>query len=169
MRYSQGWLVGQNGTDGYMVPFEICLRRGGNYNTTSTGPLNDDLLKSFVLCSFVVQHVLHDMDIHLEPYDCHLNFPLHGINGSGFSCRLSFTYTLLEALGIKLPFPASSIALTGDLNLNGDVLPVKGISQKIKAVREAGFNKIIVADKQPEECSLMIRINHLNDLIRRQT
>ncbi|NIE94707.1 hypothetical protein F3J09_29155 [Bacillus sp. Ab-1751] len=169
MKYSQGWLVGQDGSKGYMVPFEICLRHGGTYKVTATGPVDQELLRNFVLCSSAVQLVLHDNNIPFDPFDCHLNFPLHHINGSGVSCRLPFTYALLEALEVKLPFPASSTALTGDLNLYGDVLPVEGIKQKIKAVSEAGFAHFIVAGKQPEECSFIIRIHHLKDLIRRQT
>ncbi|KAE8558255.1 hypothetical protein BJH92_20995 [Paenibacillus polymyxa] len=165
MRYSQGWLVGQDGSEGYMVPFEICIRRGGTYQVTTSGPLNEDLLQSFVLCSFAVQRVLHDLNITFEPFDCHLHFPLHRINGSGISCRLSFTYALLEVLGVNLRFSASAIVLTGDINLNGDVLPVGGIAQKIKTVRAAGFKYFIVADRQPEECNFMIRVHHLKDLI----
>ncbi|MGH1143106.1 S16 family serine protease [Bacillus pseudomycoides] len=168
MRYSQGWLVGQDGSRGYLVPFELCVRNGGTYRVTGSGPVNDCILQSFNLCSWAIQRFLHDIDITLNPFDCHLNFPLHHMSGSGVSCRLSFAYALLDALGFKLMFPASGIALTGDLNLNGDVLPVEGIPQKINVVRDAGFQHLIVADRQPEPSSFLIKVRHLKDLLRRE-
>jgi len=167
MKYSQGWLVGQDGTFGHLVPFEICVRYGGSFRITWSGPVGQDLQQSYTLCSWAVQQLLHDIGITFKPFDYHINFPLHRINGSGVSCRLSLAYSLLDALGVKLPFPPSKIVLTGDLNLNGDVLPVDGGLQKINAVRAAGFQHFIVADQQPEVSSFLIRIHHLKELIGR--
>lgn len=169
MKYSQGWLVGQDGSRGYLVPFELCVRNGGTYRLTGSGPVNHNILQSFNLCSWAIQRFLHDVGITLDPFDYHLHFPLHHTNGSGVSCRLSFAYSLLEALGFELIFPASETALTGDLNLNGDVLPVEGIPPKISVVRDSGFQHLIVADKQPEVSSFLIRVHHLKDLLGRET
>ncbi|MGY1460362.1 S16 family serine protease [Bacillus toyonensis] len=168
MKYSQGWLVGQDELKGYLVPFELCVRNHGTYRLTGSGPVNQNIIQSFSLCLWAVQRFLHDIGIILVPFDCHLHFPLHHMNGSGVSCRLSFAYSLLEALGVKLMLPASGTALTGDLNLNGDVLPVEGIPQKISVVREAGFQYLIVADKQPESSNFLTRVHHLKDLIGRE-
>ncbi|MBA4535531.1 hypothetical protein [Brevibacillus halotolerans] len=135
---------------------------------TGSGPVNDCILQSFNLCSWAIQRFLQDSNITLEPFDCHLNFPLHYMIGSGVSCRLSFANSLLEALGFKLMYPASETVLTGDLNLNGDIFPVEGISQKINGVRDAGFPHLIVGDKQPEASSFLIRVLHIKDLLRRE-
>ncbi|WP_019422187.1 S16 family serine protease [Paenibacillus sp. OSY-SE] len=167
MKYSQGWLVGQDGINGYMIPFEICMRQGGTYKVTATGPWDQELLQSFMLCLSAVQLVLHSLEFPFKPFDCHLHFPLHRINGSGISCRLALAYSLLEVLGVELPFPASATALTGNINLNGDVFPVDGTAPKIKAAHAAGFKHMIVSSMQPEYDSSMLRINHLTDLMRR--
>ncbi|MDZ5608641.1 S16 family serine protease [Bacillus pseudomycoides] len=142
------------------------MRPSGSYKITTTGPLDQDLQRSFILCSWAVQRVLHENKFPFEPFDCHLHFPLDRIQGSGVSCRLSFAYALMEVLGVKLPFPASATVMTGDLNLQGDVLPVGGIAHKIEAARIAGFENFIVAKQQPEASSFMIQIHHLKDLIR---
>lgn len=167
MKYSQGWLVGQDGIEGYLIPFEICIRQDGSYKVTATGPMDQELLQSFMLCSSAVQLVLHRIEFPLKPFDCHLHFPLHRINGSGISCRLAFAYALLEVLGAELPYPASATVLTGNINLNGDVFPVGGTDAKIKAAIAAGFKHMIVSNLQPEHHNSMLRINHLNDLMRR--
>ncbi|MGR5997808.1 S16 family serine protease [Bacillus cereus] len=169
MNYSQGWLIGQDESKGYVVPFELCVRNGGTYRLTGSGPVNHGILQSFNLSSWAIQRFLHDIGINLDPFDCHLHFPLHLMNGSGVSCRLAFAYSLLEALGFKMMFPASEIAMTGDLNLNGDVLPVGEVSKKISVVGEVGFQHLIVAHSQPESANFLIKVQHLKDLLGRET
>ncbi|MFJ7941553.1 S16 family serine protease [Peribacillus sp. NPDC096622] len=168
MNYSQGWLVGQDGTQGYLVPFEVCVRLNGTYQITWSGPVSQDMIQSFSLCSWAVQLLLEKKGKIFKSFDCHFHFPLHRINGSGVSCRLAIAYSLLEAFGNKLLLPATEVALTGDLNLYGEILPVEGVSQKINVVQEAGFKHLFVSNLQPETSNLLFKIHHIEELIGRE-
>ncbi len=167
MNYSQGWLIGQDGNEGYLVPFEICIRSSGTNQITWSGPVNQDMIHSFSLCIWAVQFLLQKRGIDFKSFDCHLNLPLQYIRGSGLSCRLPLVYSLFEALGIKLLLPATEVALTGNLNLYGDVLPVGGISKKLNIVQEAGLKHFFISNHQPEKSSLFIKIDHIEELIGR--
>lgn len=141
--YAQGWLVGiaDDDTAG-LVPFEVAASPGSGRRTWS-GPRDDEVRDSFDLAVWAVELALLRWGATSRQVDLHLNLPLHGVTGSGPSCRLSFANGLLQARWSARGLPASSTVLIGDLTLSGDVLPVGHLAAKVQAARTAGIACVV--------------------------
>ena len=140
--YVQGWLVGLSGDDAAgLVPFEVAAVPGNGRRTWS-GPVGDDLRASFELAAWAVE--LTGLSKAFPMLDVHVNLPLHHVTGSGPSCRLSFANALLQAQCPRRGLPAPTTALIGDLTLGGDVLPVGGLAEKVRAAQASGLGCVVV-------------------------
>ncbi len=73
--------------------------------------------------------------------DFHLSFP-GGIPVDGPSAGITMATALYSAVEEKLP--DNHIAMTGELSLCGDVLPVGGVTEKIEAAVRAGAQKVLI-------------------------
>jgi ATP-dependent Lon protease len=100
----------------------------------------------------------------LPAVDVHLNLPLHDVSGSGPSNRLSFANALLQARGSGRGLPTSSTVLLGDLTLNGDVLPVGCVAEKVRAARAAGITCVVAPSGSAEPD--VREVGTLDDLVR---
>lgn len=76
-----------------------------------------------------------------EEYAVHLNFP-GGIPVDGPSAGAAMFLAVYSAF-TKTPVP-NEIALTGEVNLHGQVLPVGGVEEKLEAAREAGAKRVFI-------------------------
>jgi len=74
-------------------------------------------------------------------YDLHLHAPAGGIPKDGPSAGI----TLLSSIfSVYTGRPISSdFAMTGELNLQGNVLPIGGVKEKLLAAKQHGFSKVI--------------------------
>ena len=79
---------------------------------------------------------------HITNYDVHIQFigTYEGVEGD--SASISVATAVLSALE-KIPVD-QSVAMTGSLSIRGHVLPVGGITAKVEAAIEAGFEKVII-------------------------
>ncbi len=80
--------------------------------------------------------------------DCHLSFP-GGIPIDGPSAGITMATALYSAVEGKLP--DSDVAMTGELSLGGDVLPVGGVTEKIEAAVRAGAKRVIIPQENWQE------------------
>lgn len=77
----------------------------------------------------------------IKDYDIYLNFP-GGIPVDGPSAGISiFTAIYSSIKGKKI---TSKLAMTGEINLKGEVLPVGGVAYKIEAAIEAGIETVLI-------------------------
>ncbi len=79
---------------------------------------------------------------HITNYDVHIQFigTYEGVEGD--SASISVATAVLSALE-KIPVK-QSVAMTGSLSIRGHVLPVGGVTAKVEAAIEAGFEKVII-------------------------
>ncbi len=79
---------------------------------------------------------------HITNYDVHIQFigTYEGVEGD--SASISVATAVLSALE-KIPVK-QSVAMTGSLSIRGHVLPVGGITAKVEAAIDAGFEKVII-------------------------
>ena len=78
----------------------------------------------------------------ISNYDVHVQFvgAYEGVEGD--SASISVATTVISAME-NIPVN-QEIAMTGSLNVRGDVLPVGGVTSKIEAAAESGLKKIII-------------------------
>lgn len=76
-----------------------------------------------------------------EEYSVHLNFP-GGIPVDGPSAGVAMFLAVYSAF-TEAPVP-NDIALTGEISLRGQVLPVGGVEEKLEAAKEAGATRAFI-------------------------
>ena len=72
---------------------------------------------------------------HIQEYSVHLNFP-GGIPVDGPSAGVAMFLAVYSAF-TETAVP-NDIALTGEIGIHGQVLPVGGVEEKLEAAKEAG-------------------------------
>ena len=78
----------------------------------------------------------------LETADLHMHLPEGATPKDGPSAGCAITTALLST-ALHRPIK-QGLAMTGEISLNGKVLPVGGIKEKVMAARRAGINEIIL-------------------------
>ena len=110
-----------------------------------TGRLGDVMRESAEIAySYIISH--------LEKYGCdtdffdntfvHLHVPEGATPKDGPSAGITMA-TALISLALKKPIKRT-IAMTGELTLTGEVLPVGGIREKVIAARRSGIPELII-------------------------
>ena len=84
-----------------------------------------------------------------EKYDIHVHIPAGAIPKDGPSAGI----TLLSALASLLTGRrvSNKVAMTGEVTLRGQILPVGGIKEKILAAKRAGIQEIVLPDKNKKD------------------
>ena len=86
-------------------------------------------------------------------YDIHINFP-GGMPVDGPSAGIAIFCAVYSALFEKKC--DNKIAMTGEISIYGEVLPVGGVSAKIEGAKEAGAKKVLIpADNWQQRFSEM--------------
>ena len=100
-------------------------------------------------------------------YDIHINFP-GGIPVDGPSAGCALFCAMYSAVTGNLP--RAKAAMTGEISIFGDVLPVGGVEEKVRAAFEAGADTVFVPQDNFSESLLDIGVNviavsHINTIL----
>ena len=92
-----------------------------------------------------VQNVLtvlnNVFNLECENYDIHINIP-GGMPVDGPSAGISIATAVFSAIkNVKI---SSTIAMTGEISLLGEVKPIGGVNAKIMAAKKAGAKKVVI-------------------------
>ncbi len=117
----------------------------GNKNLTLTGQLGDVMKESataalsFIRANAATMGIPEDF---YEKHDIHLHIPAGAIPKDGPSAGVTMLTALTSLLTGRMVH--KDMAMTGEITLRGQVLPVGGIKEKVLAAHRAGIKTIIL-------------------------
>jgi ATP-dependent Lon protease len=127
------------------VLFVEALRMKGKGNLVLTGQLGDVMRESAQAAYSYAKSRARELQIDPEDfntYDMHIHIPEGAIPKDGPSAGITLATALVSALSQR---PVrKDVAMTGEITLRGNVLPVGGIKEKVLAARRARVTKIIL-------------------------
>lgn len=129
---------------GVIMPLEV-LVLDGKGKIELTGSLGDVMKESAKIAVSLVRSIADKYKISSDFYeknDLHIHAPEGAVPKDGPSAGVTMTTALVSALsGIPV---RSDVAMTGEITLRGNVLPIGGLREKTMAAYKAGVKTVIV-------------------------
>ena len=129
---------------GELMPIEALVLDGkGEFKLT--GKLGDVMRESAQIALSVARRRLGDFGVaadFLEKHDLHVHVPEGAVPKDGPSAGVALACAILSAVA-NVPARAD-VAMTGELTLLGDVLPIGGVREKLLAAYRAGVTDILL-------------------------
>jgi ATP-dependent Lon protease len=137
-------------------------RMKGKGGFTMTGQIGEVMQESMQAALTWVRSNAHELGLEedlLKDTDLHIHVPAGAIPKDGPSAGVTMATTLVSLLTDRPVRPLT--AMTGEITLSGNVLPVGGIKEKFLAAKRAGVKTIILPAEN--------RLNVEEDLMPEQT
>ena len=124
----------------------------GKGKLTLTGNLGDVMKESAVIALEYLKAKINDFpisSIDFDQYNIHIHVPEGATPKDGPSAGI----TILTALASLLSQQKvkKNMAMSGEITLRGEVLPVGGIKEKILAAKRAGIKELILCEKNKQD------------------
>jgi ATP-dependent Lon protease len=123
----------------------------GNQALTVTGQLGDVMKESAEIALSYVRSNAVELGIDPDQLDqaIHLHVPAGAIPKDGPSAGITLTTALVSLLtGRKVK---DTVGMTGELTLQGRVLPIGGVKQKVLAAHRAGLTEVIIPARNEDD------------------
>jgi len=124
----------------------------GKGKLTLTGNLGDVMKESAIIALEYLKSNSEYLNLNQEVFD-NYNVHVHVPEGATPKDGPSAGITMLTSLASLFTQRKvkKNLAMTGEITLRGDVLPVGGIKEKILAAKRAGIKEIILCDKNKQD------------------
>lgn len=162
---------------GVTLDVEACIMDGKG-EITLTGQLGDVMKESAIVALGYIRSKASEYGIDKELFenkDIHIHIPEGAVPKDGPSAGITMTLAMLSAYTNRKV--SHEYAMTGEITLHGNVLPIGGLKEKILAAKNAGIKKILVPDKNKKdvldiEAEILenveiIYVKKMDDVIRR--
>ncbi len=154
-RYDYGVTAGENRVGqvtglawtevgGELLTIEAVALKGKG-NIVRTGKLGDVMLESITAAWSVVRSRAESLGIapdFYEKHDMHIHVPEGATPKDGPSAGIAMTLSMVSALtGIPV---RADVAMTGEITLRGEVLPIGGLKEKLLAALRGGIKHVLI-------------------------
>jgi ATP-dependent Lon protease len=123
----------------------------GETGLTLTGQLGDVMKESAEIAVSYVR--AHAADLEIDPSDLngqiHIHVPAGSIPKDGPSAGVTMTTALVSLLTRRKV--KADVGMTGEVTLQGRVLPIGGVKQKVLAAHRAGLREIILPERNADD------------------
>lgn len=119
----------------------------GKGKTTTTGKLGEVMQESIQAALSVVRSRTNSLGIAVDFYeknDIHIHVPEGATPKDGPSAGIGMCTALVSIL-TQIPVK-KEVAMTGEITLRGEVLPIGGLKEKLLAARRAGIKIVIIPE-----------------------
>ena len=114
----------------------------GSGRTILTGQLGDVMKESATISASLVRSLFPDGQINFDEKDLHIHVPSGAVQKDGPSAGIAL-FTALSSLASGKSV-SRELAMTGEISLRGQVMPIGGLPEKLMAADRAGIKKVLI-------------------------
>lgn len=131
------------------ILFIESVQTEGSGKIQITGQLGDVMKESAEIAYTLVKSHFADSGFAFDKKDVHIHVPEGATPKDGPSAGVTL-FTALASLVLKKPVK-KKLAMTGEVSLRGEVLPIGGLPEKLMAAQRAGITTVLIPKKNEED------------------
>lgn len=131
------------------ILFIESVQTEGSGKIQITGQLGDVMKESAEIAYTLVKSHFVDSGFAFDKKDVHIHVPEGATPKDGPSAGVTL-FTALTSLVLKKPVK-KNLAMTGEVSLRGEVLPIGGLPEKLMAAQRAGITTVLIPKKNEED------------------
>ena len=122
---------------------------GGHGNMIITGQLGDVMKESATIAATLVKSTFVEDNLDFSDKDIHIHVPEGSVQKDGPSAGVTL-FTALSSLVTGIPVDRH-LAMTGEISLRGQVLPIGGLKEKTMAALRTGIHTVIIPSENEKD------------------
>ncbi len=141
----------------------------GSGKTIITGNLGDVMKESVQIAISIVKEMYPSSEELFKENDLHIHVPEGATPKDGPSAGITITTALASLITKKKV--SERVAMTGEVSLRGNVMPIGGLSEKLMAAERAGIKTVFIPEKNivdlkdiPNEVKDKLEIISVNEI-----
>ena len=124
------------------ILFVESVAMNGSDQIRLTGQIGDVMKESAETAVSLVKSTFIDSGLNFKDRDIHIHIPEGAVPKDGPSAGITM-FTAVTSLVTGIPV-SPYLAMTGEISLRGDVLPIGGLPEKLMAAERAGIREVLI-------------------------